>query len=201
MPRLLVRTTQSKPAEMTVSVNGKPWHLVASIVDTSPHDRVFTVTTTPGGETVVQFGDRVNGARPPAGGSIALSYRSGAGGQHAEVSVRLHRTASDPTLDQALWVATRNRTRGLSFEFYNRHPRRPHASLLSPRQIIGIGRILAGLTLIPATVPSNCGPVQPRPGRVRQRTVAGMDGNDPWAYRTVIVTGVQGPVDEFATSI
>jgi hypothetical protein len=40
------------------------------------------------------------------------------------VSVRLHRTASYPTLDQALWVAIRNRTRAISFgryqEFMNR---------------------------------------------------------------------------------
>ena len=40
------------------------------------------------------------------------------------VNVRLQRTASDPTLDQALWVAIRNRTRAMSFgryqEFMNR---------------------------------------------------------------------------------
>jgi hypothetical protein len=40
------------------------------------------------------------------------------------VSVQLHRTASDPTLDQSLWVAIRNRTRAISFsryqEFMNR---------------------------------------------------------------------------------
>ncbi len=34
------------------------------------------------------------------------------------VAVRLQRTASDPTLDQALWVAIRNRTRALSFDRY-----------------------------------------------------------------------------------
>ena len=37
---------------------------------------------------------------------------------HEPVSVRLQRTASDPTLDQALWVSIRNRTRALSFERY-----------------------------------------------------------------------------------
>jgi Carboxypeptidase regulatory-like domain len=36
------------------------------------------------------------------------------------VGVRLQRTASDPTLDQALWVAIRNRTRALSFDRYQR---------------------------------------------------------------------------------
>ncbi len=34
------------------------------------------------------------------------------------VGVRLYRTASDPTLDQALWVAIRNRTRAMSFGRY-----------------------------------------------------------------------------------
>jgi hypothetical protein len=36
------------------------------------------------------------------------------------VGVRLHRTASDPTLDQSFWVAIRNRTRALSFDRYQR---------------------------------------------------------------------------------
>ena len=40
------------------------------------------------------------------------------------IGVRLHRTQSDPTLDQALWVAIRNRTFAISFnryqEFMNR---------------------------------------------------------------------------------
>ena len=34
------------------------------------------------------------------------------------VGVRLHRTASDPTEDQVLWVAIRNRARAVSFERY-----------------------------------------------------------------------------------
>jgi hypothetical protein len=34
------------------------------------------------------------------------------------INVRLSRTSSDPTLDQALWVAIRNRTRAIGFEDY-----------------------------------------------------------------------------------
>ncbi len=34
------------------------------------------------------------------------------------IGVRLHRTQSDPTLDQALWVAIRNRTHAISFNRY-----------------------------------------------------------------------------------
>lgn len=36
------------------------------------------------------------------------------------VNVRLHRAASEPTPDQALWVAIRNRTRAISFDHYRR---------------------------------------------------------------------------------
>lgn len=36
------------------------------------------------------------------------------------VGVQLHRTKSDPTLDQSLWVAIRNRTRAISFDRYQR---------------------------------------------------------------------------------
>jgi hypothetical protein len=39
---------------------------------------------------------------------------------HDPVGVRLLRTASDPTLDQALWVAIRNRTGALSFDRYQK---------------------------------------------------------------------------------
>jgi hypothetical protein len=101
-------------------VNGKPWQLVASLADSGPRDRVFALTQTADGNTAIQFGNGVKGARPPAVGEITVGYRSGAGRQHAEVSVRLHRTASDPTLDQALWVAIRNRSRAISFEFRER---------------------------------------------------------------------------------
>jgi hypothetical protein len=34
------------------------------------------------------------------------------------IGIRLHRTQSDPTLDQALWVAIRNRTHAISFNRY-----------------------------------------------------------------------------------
>jgi hypothetical protein len=55
------------------------------------------------------------------GGDVAVSGRVAI---QEPVNVRLQRTLSDPTLDQALWVAIRNRTRAMSFgryqEFMNR---------------------------------------------------------------------------------
>ena len=120
MPK--VRSSGSKSATVTVTVNGKRWQLVSSLADAGPHDHVFSITTTADGKTIVQFGDGVYGARPPASGKITVTYRSG-GGASGNVDVTLTRAASDPTLDQALWVAIRNRARGLSFEFNSR--RRP----------------------------------------------------------------------------
>lgn len=55
------------------------------------------------------------------GGDLAVTGRVAI---QEPVNIRLQRTASDPTLDQALWVAIRNRTRAMSFgryqEFMNR---------------------------------------------------------------------------------
>lgn len=47
-----------------------------------------------------------------------VNVQGGVNIQGQPVGVRLHRTASDPTLDQALWVAIRSRARALSFERY-----------------------------------------------------------------------------------
>jgi hypothetical protein len=57
-----------------------------------------------------QLGDRGPGRpksrlSPHKTGSVAMKGR-----RALPVRVQLHRTASDPTLDQALWVAIRNRT-------------------------------------------------------------------------------------------
>ncbi|HEY6340637.1 MAG TPA: carboxypeptidase-like regulatory domain-containing protein [Bryobacteraceae bacterium] len=47
---------------------------------------------------------------------VAVEGEIGLKGQ--PINVRLNRTASDPTLDQALWVAIRNRSRAISFDRY-----------------------------------------------------------------------------------
>ena len=107
-------------SDVKVAVNGRGWRVVPSLAGTRPRDRVFVVTRTSAGGTVVQFGDGVEGARPPAGGTITVSYRSGAGAAGNTATVVLERAATEPTLDQALWIAIRNRTRAISFEFRER---------------------------------------------------------------------------------
>jgi len=104
-------------AAVTVTVSDMPWRLVPSLASSGPRDCDFTAVRTADGKTIVQFGDGVHGARPPAGGEIKVRHRGGGGNT---VTVTVQRTATEPTSDQALWVAIRNRTRGIRFEFRER---------------------------------------------------------------------------------
>ncbi len=112
-----MRRSDAKTLCVTVAVNERPWRLVESLADAEPRDRVFVVNRTSGGGTVVQFGDGIHGARPPAGGTITVVYRTGGGAGGNTATVELQRSATEPTLDQALWIVIRNRTRAISFEF------------------------------------------------------------------------------------
>jgi len=113
----LVARAAMPGTNVTVTVNGKPWQLVSSLAGSGPRDRDFTATQTADGTTVVTFGDGVNGALPPAGSEITVRYNSGGGARGNTVAVTIERKASGPTPDQALWVAIRNRTRAIRFEF------------------------------------------------------------------------------------
>ena len=100
-----------------------PWQLVSSLSDSGPRDHVFTVNQTADGNTVVNFGEGVHGALPPAGSEIAVRYSRGGGASGNMATVMIERKVNDATLDQALWVAIRNRTRAIRFEFSERRPR------------------------------------------------------------------------------
>ena len=65
---------------LQVWVNNLQWQETASLLTAGPADRVF-VTSTNGADTmVVQFGDGVQGARPPTGvANIRAVYRTGIG--------------------------------------------------------------------------------------------------------------------------
>jgi len=108
---------------VTVTVNGKPWRLVSDLTDSGPSGRDFTVSQTADGKTVVTFGDNVHGALPPARSEIAVRYKSGGGAGGNTVTVTMERKTSDPGPDLALWIAIRNRTHAICFEFSERPPR------------------------------------------------------------------------------
>jgi hypothetical protein len=101
--------------KVTIKVNGRGWRQVKSFARSRPADRHY-VTETTGYKTTISFGDGVHGAKLPTGSNIEATYRTGSG-KASEVKLS-YRTASDPTLDQALWVAIRNRTHAISFGRY-----------------------------------------------------------------------------------
>ena len=65
---------------LQVWVNNLQWHETASLLTSGPADRVFVTSTNASGNTVVQFGNGVQGARPPTGtANIRAVYRTGIG--------------------------------------------------------------------------------------------------------------------------
>jgi hypothetical protein len=65
---------------LQVRVNGLQWNEVGNFLASEPSDRVFVTSTDQSGKTTVQFGDGVEGARPPTGQlNITATYRKGIG--------------------------------------------------------------------------------------------------------------------------
>jgi hypothetical protein len=105
------------PARVSIKIDGRRWVEVKSLAKSGPTDRHFVAKTT-GGQTTVTFGDGEAGAKLPTGSTLEATYRTGLGNTD---EVRLsYRVKIKPTLDQALWVAIRNRTHAISFERYSK---------------------------------------------------------------------------------
>lgn len=65
---------------LQVRVNSLQWHEVDNFLAAQPSDRVFVTGADQSGKTTVQFGDGVEGARPPTGQlNITATYRKGIG--------------------------------------------------------------------------------------------------------------------------
>jgi predicted phage baseplate assembly protein len=65
---------------LAITVNGQPWTEVASFYGQPPAAQVFVASQDTAGQTHVQFGDGVNGARLPTGtNNVVARYRTGAG--------------------------------------------------------------------------------------------------------------------------
>jgi len=63
-------------SEIVVSVNNREWRLVSNLRDAGPTDAVFILDSQSGS---VRFGNGVQGAKPPVGSTITVSYRQGTG--------------------------------------------------------------------------------------------------------------------------
>jgi hypothetical protein len=98
---------------VVLKVNGRTWQAVKNFAKSGPTDPNYVVKTS-GSKTTVIFGDGVHGAKPPSGSNVEVTFRIGSA-RKASLSYRI---ASHPTLDQALWIAIRNRTHAVSFNRY-----------------------------------------------------------------------------------
>ena len=91
--------------DLEVAIDGEPWQLVASLIESSPHDAHYVVTRGENGSTVIEFGDGVHGRRLPTGGSLRIGYRSGR--RFASVTVQQGRVVLDPDWDESVPPAAR----------------------------------------------------------------------------------------------
>jgi hypothetical protein len=61
---------------VVVTVNNQPWSAVRSLRDSGLSDSVYTLNPETG---TIEFGDGINGAKPPVGSTIGVSYSYGGG--------------------------------------------------------------------------------------------------------------------------
>src|SRR5215467_529274 len=87
-------------SEIVVSVNDRQWRPVSNLRDAGPADAVFTLDSQSGS---VRFGNGVQGAKPPVGSTITVSYRQGTGSS-GNISKKIHYT-TDVT---KFWVVMRD---------------------------------------------------------------------------------------------
>ena len=99
------------PVDVTVRIDGRRWRHVLTLSASRPTDRHFILEAGPHGSTEVRFGDGVRGASPRRASIVVVTFRT----DNRDVQVKLRRTTTQPTRDQALWVAIRNRTKAIAF--------------------------------------------------------------------------------------
>jgi hypothetical protein len=92
---------------VTVTVDDHEWSLVSSLRDVGSSDAVYVLNRETGS---IRFGDGVQGARPPVGSTIAVSYSLGTGSA-GNISKRI-----DENDDvEKFWVIVRERRQVLGW--------------------------------------------------------------------------------------
>ena len=82
---------------LQVWVNNLQWHEIGNFLAAKPNDRVFVTGTDQSGKTTVQFGDGVEGARPPTGQlNLRAVYRKGIGAAGMVASGQLSQAIDRP---------------------------------------------------------------------------------------------------------
>lgn len=85
--------SRRRVADPRVTIDGEAWKRVKSLAESGPDDPHYAVTVDQDGATVIEFGDGVHGRRPPDGGEMRVTYRSG--GRFASVVVQPGRVVLD----------------------------------------------------------------------------------------------------------
>lgn len=76
----LAPTDTGVATTLTVRIDGVEWHEVPDLYQRGAAERVFKTALTDKGETVIEFGDCISGARPPAGrDNILVQHSRGLG--------------------------------------------------------------------------------------------------------------------------
>lgn len=76
------QTATGRLAALNVSVDGVRWHPVPTLAQAGPTDRVYRIRTLNSGQTRIEFGDGITGARLPTGeNNIEATYRKGSGAE------------------------------------------------------------------------------------------------------------------------
>jgi predicted phage baseplate assembly protein len=93
-PVTYLRSGASYVSTVTVLVNGEPWTEAETFYGQAADAAIFTLSETEAGITTVQFGDGVNGRRPPTGtDNVIARYRYGSGAD-APAATKLSRIPS-----------------------------------------------------------------------------------------------------------
>jgi hypothetical protein len=86
--RLAGETYLETRSRLLVTIGASPWREVASLESSGPGDRVYVVDRGADGSATVRFGNGRHGETPAAGAWVAATYRTGAGGNVATVTIR-----------------------------------------------------------------------------------------------------------------
>lgn len=129
--------TPPEVAQLLVTVEGIEWKQVSSLLAYGPNDQVYIVREDRTGQSYVQFGDGLTGARVPSGaGNIQATYRTGNGaygpmkpGATPNPAARLPQLDTIALLDEASGGA---------------HPEsEANARIAAPGKVQSLGRIVS----------------------------------------------------------
>jgi hypothetical protein len=109
---MMLSQTRSCGVKTDVWVDGRRWRQVASLPEARAGDQVYVLDAEAGS---IEFGDGVNGRRPPIGAEVIVAvYRQGTGstGDVGTDAPPVHSSRSDvaDTTDLALWAVIRPQT-------------------------------------------------------------------------------------------